>query len=217
MTAYYPIFLNIEGRRCVVVGGGDVAERKARSLLEHGASVAVISPSFSQGLQAMAQRNSMQVVSRSYQYGDLKDAVVAIAATDDKEVNTEVAREGKERGILINVVDDAQLSNFIVPSLVRRGDISIAISTSGKSPALARRIRIDLEKRFSQEYALLAELISEIRQDFKTKGCRINPDAWQRSLDLDVLLDMLKKGQYQAAKAKLLRELESKGAAAPSP
>jgi len=207
MSTYYPIFLNIQGRKCVVVGGGEVAERKARALAEQGASVTVISARVSDGLAQLAEQGAIQISLRDYQSGDLENALIAIAATDDPKVNIDVAREGRERGVLTNVVDDPEHSDFIVPSLLRRGDISIAISTGGKSPALARRIRTELEQSFAPEYASLALLLWEVRQELKRDGIHVEGNAWQKSLDLEPLLDMLKKGEFEQAKEKLLSDL----------
>jgi siroheme synthase-like protein len=207
MSTYYPIFLNIQGRKCVVVGGGEVAERKARALADQGASVTVISARVCDGLARLAEQGTIQISRRDYHSGDLEDALIAIAATDDPMVNMEVAREGRVRGVLTNVVDDPEHSDFIVPSLLRRGDISIAVSTGGKSPALARRIRTELEQSFASEYASLALLISEVRQELKRDSIHVDGNAWQRSLDLEPLLDMLKKGEIKQAKEKLLSNL----------
>ncbi len=209
MSDYYPIFLNIRGKKCVVVGGGGVAERKVRSLVEHNASILVISPHVSEGLAEMAAQGVIKVARRDYRPGDLKDALVVIAATDDPEVNNLVADEGQRRGTLVNVVDAPQSSNFIVPSLVRRGDVCIAISTGGRSPALSRKIRTQLEQSFAPEYASLALLLSEVRRELR--GTQVDGDAWQGSLDLDLLLDMLKRGEFEQAKGRLISDLAGKG------
>jgi siroheme synthase-like protein len=203
MTSYYPLFVNITGRNCIVVGGGDVAERKVNSLLEHGASVTVISSQINDGLAHLAKEGKIEVSARDYQYGDLQSAFIAVAATDETDINHNVASEGNQRGILINVVDDPEHSDFIVPSLIRRGDISIAISTSGKSPALSKKLRTILEDNFTQEYASLVQLISEVRQELKRNGVQIDADHWQECLDPELLLDMLKNGEYDQAKQKL--------------
>jgi siroheme synthase-like protein len=209
MSDYYPIFLNIRGKKCVVVGGGGVAERKVRSLVEHNASILVISPHVSEGLAELAAQGVIKVARRDYRPGDLKDALVVIAATDDPEVNNLVADEGQRRGTLVNVVDAPQSSNFIVPSLVRRGDVCIAISTGGRSPALSRKIRTQLEQSFGPEYASLALLLSEVRRELR--GTQVDGDAWQGSLDLDLLLDMLKRGEFEQAKGRLISDLAGKG------
>ncbi len=210
MSTYYPIFLNIEGKKCIVVGGGEVAERKARILAEHGAVVTVISTRICDKMAKLAEDGAIHISMRDYQTGDLEDALVVIAATDDPVVNEAVAREGKETRALTNVVDGPEISDFIVPSLLRRGDISIAVSTSGKSPALSRKIRTDLEQSFPQEYASLALLISEVRRELREGGVHIDNNAWQESLDLDLLLEMLKRGELKQAKEKLLSDLQAR-------
>jgi siroheme synthase-like protein len=210
MSTYYPIFLNIQGKKCVVVGGGEVAERKARALVEQGASVTVISARVSDGLTQLAEQGIIELSLRDYQPGDLENALIAIAATDDPKVNMDVVREGQERGVLTNVVDAPEHSDFIVPSLLRRGDVSIAVSTGGKSPALARRIRTELEQSLAPEYASLALLVSQVRQELKIDGIYVDGNAWQESLDLEPLLDMLKKGEFEQAKERLLSDLLGK-------
>ena len=205
---YYPIFLNIRGKRCVVVGGGPVALRKVKALLEHEASVEVISPELCPELSQLAKSRTIQVLQRNYNGGDLRGAFIAIAATDDGEINNKVAEEARAKGVLVNVVDDLEHSDFIVPSQFRRGDIAIAVSTAGKSPALARKIRAKLEKDFGAEYASLALLIGEVRSELKRQGIKVNGHSWQEAIDLDVLIELLRTGQSKKAKATLLVNLE---------
>ncbi|MEW6481496.1 MAG: bifunctional precorrin-2 dehydrogenase/sirohydrochlorin ferrochelatase [bacterium] len=138
---YYPIFLDIEGKRCVVVGGGKVAKRKIERLLEARADVVVISPDLEEGL-----KERVLWIKREYKNGDLEGAFIAIAATNDKQINQMVYNEAEKMGILINVVDKPKLCRFIVPSLIQRDDVTIAISTEGKDPSLAKEIRIKIEK-----------------------------------------------------------------------
>jgi precorrin-2 dehydrogenase/sirohydrochlorin ferrochelatase len=204
---YYPLFLNISGKRCVVAGGGDVALRKVRVLLEHGANVVVISPDLCSGLAGIVDNSHIQVHRRPYRQGDLNDAFIAIAATDSKEVNLEIMKEAHDKAVLINIVDDAENSDFIVPAHMRREDIAIAISTAGKSPALARKIRTKLEKEFGEEYVDLGKLIGEARFEIKKQGLKISNDVWQQSLDLDTLTDLLKKGDREKARAFLYNKL----------
>ncbi len=211
MSTYYPLFLNIKGSKCVVIGGGEVAERKVRALLEHEAAVTVISARACRGLAQLAERRAIELLRRDYRYGDLEDALIAIAATDDPETNSKIAGEGRQRKVLTNVVDDPEQSDFIVPSLLRRGDISIAVSTGGKSPALSRKIRTELERYFPEEYASLALLISEVRQELKKDGICANSDAWQESLDLESMVDMIRKGKLEEAKNKLTSDLKGGG------
>jgi siroheme synthase-like protein len=205
---YYPIFLGISGKKCVVVGGGEIALRKVRALIEHEAELKVISPELCLELAQMAEKGVIMVLQRSYNDGDLEGAFMVIAATDDGKINGKVAREARERGILVNVVDGPEQSTFIAPSYLRRGGLAIAVSTDGKSPALARKIRTKLEKDFGAEYASLVLMISEIRSDLKNQGIKIGGGTWQKAIDLDALPRMLKAGQSEKAKATLLANLE---------
>jgi precorrin-2 dehydrogenase/sirohydrochlorin ferrochelatase len=125
-----------------------------------------------------------------------------------KEINRKVAEASKKNGTLVNVVDDAELSDFIVPSSFRRGDLSVAVSTSGMSPALAKKIRAKLEKKIGIEYAYLLSLIAEVRSEIKKKGLRVSARTWQESLDLDSLILFLKAGRHEEAKATLLGKLK---------
>jgi glutamyl-tRNA reductase len=211
MSSYYPIFLNLKGRRCVVVGGGSVAERKTGMLLEHQASVTVISPTLSIGLQHLAEQGAIQTIIRNYQTGDLEEAFLVIAATDDPCINTAIADQRRKQRALVNVVDDPEISDFIVPALVRRGDITIAVSTAGKSPALARKIRAELEKSFGAEYASLVRLVNEVRSELKRRGITVHGDDWQEVLDLDSLIEMIQAGRTDEVKAILLYDLKKLG------
>ena len=145
----YPIFLDLSGRRCVVVGGGEVANRKARKLLQARAEVVVISPEVRPELESVAA----EVHRRPYEDGDLEGAYLAFAATDAREVNAAVAAEAKGRGIPVNVADSPSEGDFALPSVLRRGRLQVAVSTGGASPALARRIRGELEELFGPEWA----------------------------------------------------------------
>jgi siroheme synthase-like protein len=141
----------------------------------------------------------------------LKKAFVAIAATDDSEINQRVVAEARKGAVLVNVVDDAENSDFIVPSYLRRGEVTIAVSTSGRSPALARKIRTRLEKELGDEYASLIHLIGEVRAEVKQEGMKVDGDRWQKALDLDLLLELLSRGDEAEARAILLSNLKSKG------
>ena len=207
--AYYPISLNVSGRRCVVVGGGQVALRKVLMLLEFGADIEVVSPKLCPELSRLAESGKTKATLRSYQPDDLRHAFITIAATDDSSTNLKVVTDAKREGVLVNVVDDPELSNFIVPSCLRRGKITIAVSTGGVSPALARSIRTRLEKDLGSEYASLAELVGEVRTELKSQDIKVNGDAWQRALDLDWLIELIKRGDRKEAKAVLLGNLQA--------
>jgi siroheme synthase-like protein len=206
---YYPIMLKIQGEKCVVVGGGKVALRKVKMLLECGAKVTVISPILHQDLVRLAQGKAIHLIKRDYKPGDLDGAVVVIAGTDAEEVNQSVAHEAKKRGILVNVVDDPGESDFIVPSFLRRGDLTIAISTGGTSPALAKKIRTKLGQDFGKEYGLLLPLMGEVRSTVKEKAIMVREKAWQEALDLDSLIGLIQKGQREKAKSLLLNKLKA--------
>jgi len=206
--SYYPIFLNVAGKKCVIVGGGQVALRKAEALLDRGAVVQAISPDFCSELDRLAENGKITSLQRNYRSGDLHGAFIAIAATDDRGVNLAVAKHARETAVPVNVVDDPDNSDFIVPSCIRRGDVTIAISTAGRSPALARKIRSRLEKELGEEYAALAMLIDEVRSEIKEKGIKFSGDDWQKALDLDTMLDLLKQGHREKARAVLLENLK---------
>lgn len=157
----YPIFLDLSGRRCVVVGGGEVANRKARKLLQARAEVVVVSPEVKPEIESMA----IDVRLRRYEEGDLEGAYLAFAATDSREVNAAVAREAQKRGVFVNVADKPSEGNFALPSTLRRGGLQVAVSTGGASPTLARSIRGELEKQFGPEWAGLVEELRRRRRD----------------------------------------------------
>jgi precorrin-2 dehydrogenase/sirohydrochlorin ferrochelatase len=159
---YYPAFLDIQGRKCVVAGGGRVAERKVRELLRAGAKVRVISPGLCAGLKKLAERGEILYSKRRFRATDLRGAFLAIAATDDMETNCRVAAAGNK--IPVNVVDEPSLCSFIVPSSLRRGPLTIAVSTSGASPAMARAIRQEMEDIFGREVGQYLEKLCRTRE-----------------------------------------------------
>jgi siroheme synthase-like protein len=205
---YYPIFLNIKGKRCVVVGGGQVALRKVKMLLDDGANVFVISPNPHPEIKRLSNRKAIHLIQRDYKAGDLRDAVITLACTDVKEVNCKVADEAKRAEVLVNVADNPERSDFITPSFFKRGNLTVAVSTAGVSPALARKIRTKLEKNFGEEYASLLSLIGEVRSNLKKKGYRVGTEAWQEALDLDLLIQLIRSGHRKEAKAILLTKLQ---------
>ncbi|MEE8413832.1 MAG: bifunctional precorrin-2 dehydrogenase/sirohydrochlorin ferrochelatase [Dehalococcoidales bacterium] len=207
---YYPVSLNIRGRKCIVVGGGQVALRKVIVLLEHGANVEVISPELCPELVSLSEKGEILARTRAYREGDMKGAFVAIIATDNSEINRKIAGEAREKAVLSNVVDDAEYCDFIAPSYLRRGGISIAISTSGESPALARKIRTRLEKEFGEEYARLSSLIGRIRAEARDQNIKVSSDGWQEAIDLDLLLELLRNGQEEEAGTTLLNNLKAR-------
>ena len=178
--AYIPIFLDVTGRECVVVGGGEVAARKVESLLEAGARVTVVSPRLSPTLESLAANGSMTHIARDYQRGDIRGCVLVYAATDDPKLHRELAAEARALGIPVNVVDVPELCTFIAPAVVKRGALQIAISTSGASPAFAARLRRELEDRFGTEYARTLEVLRAARRRLHTD--EIDPAERMRRL-----------------------------------
>jgi siroheme synthase-like protein len=209
-TTYYPVFLKIKGRKCVVIGGGEVALRKVMSLIEHGADVEVISPSLCPELDGMVKDGKIRSVTREYRSGDLKGAYMTVVATDNSAINRRVVAEARERHVLVNVVDDAENSDFIVPSCLRRGDLTVAVSTGGKSPALARKIRARLQKEMGEEYASLVSMVGEARAEMKRQGFETDGDGWQAALDLDLLLELIRRGKADKAGAVLRENLKKR-------
>jgi len=167
---YYPIYLDITGRRCVVAGGGDVAERKVERLLACGAHVVVIGKTLTPALKALKKAGRIDHIEDDYGAACLREAFLVIGATDQDEVNARISADARERGILVNIVDDPDRCDFILPSLFQRGDLSVAISTAGKSPALAKQLREDLEGRYGQEYLILLKILGILREKVKARG-----------------------------------------------
>ena len=161
---YIPIFLDVTGRKCVVVGGGEVAERKVEALLNAGAHVTVVSPRLSQSLESIAARGLVTHIARDYERGDVRGCVLVYAASDDPKLHRELVAEARALGIPINVVDVPELCTFISPAVVNRGDLQIAISTGGASPAFAARLRRALEDQFGTEYALTLKVLRAARR-----------------------------------------------------
>lgn len=163
MANYYPVSLNLENKKCLVAGAGTVAQRKVKRLLECKAKVEVISPKITPALKALAKAKKIIYKNRRVSLKDLNNVHLVICATDDRKINSLISSYCLRKGALINVVDSPKECNFILPSVVRRGALTIAISTDGISPALSKKIRQGLEKRFGPEYAKLLRMMKKIR------------------------------------------------------
>lgn len=205
---FYPLFLELAGRACVVIGGGAVAERKVEGLLQVEASVTVISPTLSDRLEAWKTEGRIRHLRRDYGPGDLAGSQLAFVATDDGEVNAAVAREGRERGVWVNAADDPAHCDFILPSVLRRGPLAVAVATGGSSPALSRAVREELEAYFTPDYTVLAEIAAEVRRDLKERGRTLDGQAWRQALDGD-LRRLIAEGRRDEAKARLLWRLRA--------
>ncbi|MBI4348497.1 MAG: bifunctional precorrin-2 dehydrogenase/sirohydrochlorin ferrochelatase, partial [Elusimicrobia bacterium] len=180
---YYPIVLEMAGRPVVVVGGGTVAERKVQQLLDVGARVTVLSPVVTARLESWARGGRVRHVARAYRDGDLLGYELAFVATGDREVNAAVAREARVRGVWINTADDPAHCDFILPSILRRGDLVVAVTTGGASPALARAIREELEAYFADDYAALLQIAAEVRRDLRARVHSPSAEVWRAALD----------------------------------
>lgn len=208
MPAYYPVYLNLQGRRCVIIGGGGVAEGKIARLLESGAEIRVISPDATRGIQRMADAGAIQWEPRPYRPGDLAGAFIAIAATNNREVNRRIFDEAEARGVMLNAVDDPPNCSFIAPSIVQRGPVTVAISTGGASPALARKLRESLQESGDLAWADLANVMAAARARLRQKGMltAIDPERWQACITPQ-LLAMAQNGQESEAVETLLTGL----------
>ncbi|HEY3220166.1 MAG TPA: siroheme synthase CysG [Gemmatimonadales bacterium] len=184
---FYPVFLHVQGRRGVVVGGGAVAEQKVVGLLEAGARVTVVSPDLTWKLEDLAATGAIELRRRGYRRGDLEGAFLAIAATDDRSVNADVWAEAEERGILLNAVDDLPHCSFIAPAVHRAGDIAVAVSTGGKSPALAVRLREQIGTLIGREHAEFLDLLGELRPTVAARvpDHKVRTRLWYQIVDSD--------------------------------
>jgi len=169
-VGHYPVSLDISGRKCVIIGGGEVAERKARRLVSCGADLYVVCRSLSPGLEEMKRGGRLTHVRDDYRAEHLDGAFLAIGATDDRAVNERIFRDARKERVLINVVDDPRLCDVILPALCERGGLQIAVSTGGKSPALAKKLREDLEKEYGPEYGILLDIMGALREKILPRG-----------------------------------------------
>jgi siroheme synthase-like protein len=204
--AFYPIYLDLADRPCVVIGGGSVAERKVQGLLAAGAAVTVVAPTLTHGLEALAAGGRICHVAREYARGDLDGHRLAFAATDDGAVNAAVAREGGERGVWVNAADDPVHCDFILPAVLRRGPLVVAVATGGASPAVAALVRDELDRRLGPEYALLGEVAAEVRRELRAARIRTSPRAWREALSGEVRT-LLARGRRAEARARLRARL----------
>ena len=220
MTQYYPAYLNITGRRTVVIGGGEVAERKTVQLVASGANVTLVSPDATPELERLASEGRVRWIRRAYAPGDLAGAWLAIAATDDPGLHRSIHAEAEREKTLLNVVDVTELCGFIAPSVVQRGPVTMAISTGGASPALARKLRelIGGEQNpvhYDHDafcrciaWADAADALAGVRAELKAQGKSAPPDVWQEAMD-EELLDLVRAGKSGEARQRLRSSLLS--------
>ena len=206
MSQYYPVALDLRDRPCLVVGGGPVAESKVEGLLDAGARVTVVSPAMTERLASWATEGRIAHRQREYVDADLDGHQLAFSATDRREVTEVVAADARRRGVWVNAADDPVYCDFLLPSVLRRGRLQVAVSTGGASPALAARVRRDLESYFTPEYEDLVELAAEVRRELRAGGLRVDAAFWRDALDAE-LRRLLAEGRRADAKARLLSRL----------
>lgn len=208
---YYAAFIDLEGRLAVVVGAGAVAERRVRALLRHGADVAVVAPDPGEALRDLEAEGRITIEARGYVRGDLEGASVAVCASGSDEIDRAVRDEAEERRCLVNVSGSPDLSSFVIPSLVRRGDLQIAVSTGGEAPALAKRVRRRLDGEFGPAWAAYVKLAGEVRSLAFTRLGQDRAAAVSEALADSDLLERIEAGQQQSAE-EVLAEFEGEEA-----
>jgi precorrin-2 dehydrogenase/sirohydrochlorin ferrochelatase len=186
---YYPINLDIKNRRCLVVGGGAVGTRKVNTLLDCGARVTVVSPDPTPRLKELAAQGAIHLKQRPYRSDDVDQMFLVIGATDDERLNRQISNDAEQQNTLCNIADRPEVCNFILPAIVRRGDLVITISTSGNSPALAKRLRLDLEKQFGNEYADFLRLMGAVREKLLRQAHEpeAHKDLFNQLIDRDLV------------------------------
>lgn len=204
MTNLYPINLKIENQLCLVVGGGPVAERKVGSLLACGARIRLVSPEITPQLEAWAEQGQLDLSRRPYEPADLSEVQLVFVATNHESLNRDIAEACGTRGLWVNVADAPEQSNFFVPSVIRRGKLNIAVSTSGASPLLAARIRRQLEHQFGPEYQEFLELLTEAREQVLSQVADIEQrkKIFKDLVESD-LLELLRAKQYDQVKERV--------------
>ncbi|MBW2265799.1 MAG: bifunctional precorrin-2 dehydrogenase/sirohydrochlorin ferrochelatase [Deltaproteobacteria bacterium] len=201
---YYPVNLDIKNRHCLVVGGGHVGERKVKTLLECGAKVSVVSPQVTQYIKDLASRALVELKTRNYRTSDLEGKFLVIGTTEDQVINQRLSEDAFNCGTLCNIADQPAACTFVLPAIVRQGDLTIAISTSNKSPAMAKRIRKKLENEFGPEYAKLLNIMGAIRYKLLAEANKpeTNKEKFEKLLDAG-LLEMVRQDRTENIDAKL--------------
>jgi len=203
---YYPVFLEMKDRRCVVIGGGAVAERKVEGLVTAGANVTVISPEITDGLKELLKQGAIRHVAREYQTGDRAGYDLVFVATDNLEINAVVSSEARSLRIWVNSADDPDHCDFILPAVIRRGDLAVAVSTGGVSPAVTRAIREELDEYFNADYARFVQIAGEVRRELRERCVSPGASAWNRALKGE-FRRLIKEGKPVQAKELLLEAL----------
>jgi len=208
VSAYYPAFLDLTERPVLVVGGGEVAEGKVAGLLAADARVTVVSPTVTPRLAEWAGAGRIRHTPRAYRSGDLAGYHLTLVATEQRDVSGAVAAEGRARGVWVNAADEPARCDFILPAVIRRGRLVVAVSTGGASPAAARAIREELEGHLTEDHAMLVELAADARADLRRRARSASPARWRGALD-GGLRRLIADKRYRQARARLARDLES--------
>jgi siroheme synthase-like protein len=206
---HYPIFLEMKDRRCVVIGGGAVAQRKVEGLVAVGANVTVIALGITDGLKELLKQGAIRHVAREYQAGDRAGYDLFFVATDNSEINAVVFSEARSLRIWVNSADDPDHCDFILPAVIRRGDLTVAVSTGGVSPAATRAIREELDEYFHEAYASFVQIAGQVRKELLEKSVSPDPSKWNRALRGD-FRRLIKEGKLAQAKELLLETLGAK-------
>jgi siroheme synthase-like protein len=197
---YYPIYLDIEDRDVVIIGGGSVCARKAETMMKYGARVTIVSPELTDEIEQWAREGKLAVRRKRYDAGDLANANIVIASTDDQSVNEQIAADCRQRRIPVNVVDVTPLCEFIVPAIVESGGIQIAVSTGGKSPALARTLKEDLQRFVGPEYSEVNEVLGSLRDSAKSVlPTDVDRKRFFDGIIAEGILEMLRQGRRREA------------------
>ncbi|MFN8634428.1 MAG: bifunctional precorrin-2 dehydrogenase/sirohydrochlorin ferrochelatase [Chloroflexota bacterium] len=204
MSEGYPLVLRLTGRRCVVVGGGAVAARKLAALVNTGAELLVVAPVVSEEIERLVSSAGGRLERRPFEPSDLDGATLAFAATNQTDVNRAVVEAAMMRGVLVNVADDPAACDFTVPAVVRRGDVALAISTGGRSPAFARFLREQLAEWLTDSRCQLLDLVAELRRELLRDGRSPDGGVWKRALADQQVGDALEAGNRDSARSRLL-------------
>jgi len=197
MPSFYPIHLNIEGKKCLVIGGGKTAERKVNTLVRYGGRVVVVSPAATQRIENLSKKKKILWHKRMYKANDINKAFLVFCATDSESLNRKIRREAQKREVLVNAVDSPEDCDFISPSLIERGHLKVSISTEGLAPLLSKRLREEMEKKLGKEYRQYTALIAKVRSAI-LKNKTLNARSKRKKLDLLLslnLLSQLKRGK----------------------
>lgn len=204
MDTLYPVFIRLSGKKCLIAGGGSVAGRKARGMLECGAEVCIVSPSLSASLKKRAQDNTLKWKRKKFSEDDLKGMFLVCAATDDHEENRRIAKACNRNDIPVNCIDEPGICDFYVPSVLRRKALAVAVSSGGGSPLFAKKVREELESILTEAYGDFLELLSEAREDITR---RFSDQAQRRQIYQDLVcsdvFDLVKSGRIESARKRI--------------